>query len=116
MDDKCQVQVDTSSSIPVIHLRGEITTFADETINGAFSLVVTDDFNQAVLDFSSVTYVNSAGIAILVSLVTETKKKQGRLYFSGLAPHYKRVMEIVGITEYVDLYDTVEQALAEAED
>ena len=55
MDDKCHVQVDTSSAIPVIQLSGEITTFSDETINEAFSSAFSDDSTQVVIDFSLVS-------------------------------------------------------------
>jgi anti-sigma B factor antagonist len=64
-----------------------------------------------IIDFKMVTYINSAGIAILVSLVTEAEKGAGKLLFSGLVPHYRRVMEIVGITDYVGCFDSVEDAI-----
>ena len=113
-DDKCLVEIDKSFAVPIIRLKGEITSFSDENINEAFTSTASGDSMRIVLDFSSINYINSAGIAILVNLVTETKKMRGKLYFSGLVAHYRRVMEIVGITEYVDLFDSAEQALVKA--
>ena len=114
MSKPCTVRVDTSKSVPTIYLEGEITTFSDKEINDAFHALPKDS-SYIVLDFAHVKYINSAGIAILVSLVTETEKNGGKLFFSGLVPHYRRVMEIVGIAEYVEVFDTVHDALAAAE-
>ena len=110
MSDECEVRVVSGWSVPVIYLEGDITTFSDATINNAFSKLTSSGVSCIVMDFSATRYINSAGIAILVSLVTETEKLRGKLHFSGLAPHYRRVMDIVGITEYVALFDTAAQA------
>ena len=111
MEKSCVVRIDTSSSVPAIFLTGEITTFSDLEINDAFGSL-PNGWSHAVIDFSSVQYINSAGIAILVSLVTETEKNKQKLLFSGLVAHYRRVMEIVGITEFVQLFDNAQEAIA----
>lgn len=112
MDKSCVARIDNEPA-PTIFLEGEITTFSDEEINTAFQSLQSKPAPRIIIDFAAVKYINSAGVAILVNLVTETEKNGGKLLFSGLVAHYRRVMEIVGITEYVKLFETVEGAKAE---
>ena len=113
MDKKFEVKVDKKSNVSVMHLSGDITAFSDEAINKAYKGIEFGDVPRLIVSFEKVRYMNSGGIATLVGIVTEMVKKTGTLKFSGLSPHYKKVVEIVGITEYVELHNTVEEAFAE---
>ena len=113
MKEKFKVQVDQKNSIPIIFLKGEISTFSDVAINKSYKSISFKNEPQLIIDFTETTYINSAGIATLVGLVAEIDQKGGTLKFVGMAPHYQRVAKIVGITEYVKLYNSIEEALAE---
>ena len=111
MDKKFEVRVDREAEVPVIHLRGDITTFSDEIITHEYESIKFADSPKLIINFEEAKYINSAGIATLVGIVSDIERKKGILKFAGLAAHYRRVAEIVGITEYVELCDTVEEAL-----
>lgn len=110
MDQKFEVTVDRGAEVPVIHLRGDITTFSDEIITDEYKSIEFAESPKLIINFEEAKYINSAGIATLVGIVSDIERKKGVLKFAGLATHYRRVAEIVGITEYVELCDTVEEA------
>ena len=90
MVDEFKIHVDYDNGvIPIIHIAGEITSEADEEI----------------------AYINSAGIATLISLITKAAENQGKIEFSGLNSHFRKVMDIVGLTDFVLIHDNIEQAL-----
>ena len=81
-------------------------------------LIVTGELTRlglpptiSAVNFDGAGYINSAGIATLVGIVTDIVEKKGTARFVDLAPHYRKVVEIVGITEYVKIFNTVEEAL-----
>lgn len=111
MDKKFDVKVDKEADVPIIHLSGEVTAFSDKEINETYKGVEFSDPLKLIINFEGVKYINSAGVATLVGIVTDIVEKRGTLKFVGLAPHYRKVVEIVGITEYVELHDTIKEAL-----
>ena len=115
IDKKYQVRVDSKSSVPIMHLSGEITAFSDEGIKQTYKGIELTAPPKLIVNFDGARYINSAGIATLVGIVTDMVEKKGTVKFVGLAPHYRKVVEIVGITEYVKIYDTVAEALEEIE-
>ncbi|MCB1160089.1 MAG: STAS domain-containing protein, partial [Leptospiraceae bacterium] len=91
--------------VPVIFISGEITSEADEDIVNSYDSIPSEKKNRVLIDFSKTTYINSAGIATLISLITRASENQGKIEFSGLNDHFKKVMDIVGLTDFVIIHD-----------
>jgi anti-sigma B factor antagonist len=114
MGSKLKISVERIGPHNVMRLSGDVTSFSDGDIRAAYQGMDWSAGHSLVIDFSGTKYINSAGVATLVGLVADISEKKGRLRFAGMAPHYRRVAEIVGITEYASFHDSVEEALREA--
>lgn len=112
MSDEIQVSVREENNAAVIDLVGDVTTFAEEAINQAYQSVSSDGVSNIIFNFRENDYINSAGIAILIGVVTEARKREQKLLMTGLSAHFQKIFRMVGLTQYADLYPTVEEALA----
>ena len=112
MSDEIQVAIREQNGATVIDLVGDVTTFAEESINQAYQSVSADGATNVVFNFRENDYINSAGIAILIGVVTEARKREQRLLMTGLSAHFQKIFRMVGLTQYADLYPTVDEALA----
>lgn len=112
MDEDFKINMDyVIGSLPVIHISGEITSEADEEIVSSYESIPIEKRNRIIIDFSKTAYINSAGIATLISLITKASETQGKIEFAGLNSHFRKVMDIVGLTDFVLIHDDLEQAL-----
>ncbi len=112
MSDEIQVSVWTEGSATVIDLVGDVTTFAEEAINQAYQGASSEGATNIIFNFRENDYINSAGIAILIGVVTEARKRDQRLLMTGLSAHFQKIFRMVGLTQYADLFPTVKDALA----
>lgn len=112
MADNLKVSVRKQESIAIIDLKGEVTAFADETINSLVNTTVTEGFQKIVFNFTDVSYINSSGIAILIGIVTNIANKDVTFRVYGLTPHFKKIFRMIGLTQYVEVLSTEEDALA----
>ncbi len=112
MNHEIQVTVRFERGATIIDLAGDVTTFAEEAINEAYQHASSDGARNIIFNFREDDYINSAGIAILIGLVTEARKRDQRLLMTGLSGHFQKIFRMVGLTQYADLYPTVEEALA----
>jgi anti-sigma B factor antagonist len=108
--------VEERSGIAVLRLSGELTSVSEATVASAYRALQFEGGPKLVIDFEGTRYINSAGIAALVSIVADVTKRSGLLKLAGLQPHYQRVMQIVGITNYVTLHDDLDSAVAAMEE
>jgi anti-anti-sigma factor len=116
MTDEIQVNVRFERGAIIIDLAGDVTTFAEDAINKAYQDASSDGAHNIIFNFRRDDYINSAGIAILIGIVTEARKRDQRLLMTGLSTHFQKIFRMVGLTQYADLYPTVAEALASVEE
>ncbi len=112
MSEEIQVSIREENDATVIDLVGDVTTFAEDVIYQAYQTASTDGAANIIFNFRENDYINSAGIAILIGVVTEARKKDQKLLMTGLSVHFQKIFRMVGLTQYADLYPSVDEALA----
>ncbi|UCC86476.1 MAG: STAS domain-containing protein [Anaerolineales bacterium] len=112
MIDDIQVTVRFEKGATIIDMAGDVTTFAEEAINKAYQDASSNGAHNIVFNFRENDYINSAGIAILIGIVTEARKRDQRLLMAGLSGHFQKIFRMIGLTQYATLYPTLEDALA----
>ena len=111
LEDELNVSIRERDTVAIIDLIGDVTTFAEEKINSAYTKVTDIGAKKILLNFRQNDYINSAGIAILIGVVTEVNRNNQRLAVSGLSQHFQRIFRMVGLSQYIDIYQEEEEAL-----
>ncbi len=99
-------------NVTVIDIKGDITTFADAKLTEAYGAATKAGARRLVLNFHRSNYINSAGIAILIRIVTSRDRNGQKLALSGLNDHFQKIFRMVGLSQYADIYQTEDQAVA----
>jgi anti-anti-sigma factor len=76
---KLEVGIREEGNIAVIDLRGEINAFAEAALINAYMEARSTEAKSLALNFSDVEYINSTGIALIVSLLARARKDNIRL-------------------------------------
>ena len=98
----------------VIDLDGEINGFGEETLNDAYSEAEAKDPEVILLNFEGVDYINSTGIALIVSLLTRARASQRRLSAYGLSDHYVEIFNITRLSDFMGIYPDEKSAVQKA--
>src|SRR5687767_7633535 len=96
--------------LTVIDLSGEVTTFAEEVVNSAYKQATEGGAKHILLNFKDVEYINSAGISVIIGLLTESRNSDQTLMITGLTPHYTKIFQMMGLAQYAPLHKTEEDA------
>jgi anti-anti-sigma factor len=100
----------------ILDLRGDITAFAQAALQSAYAQVQAARPRTLALNFSQVKYINSTGIALVVSLLAAARKDQLPVVGYGLSDHYREIFEITRLAEYVRLVADEPSALQAAQE
>ena len=111
MPDKLELSVRRQSGLPIIQFSGDVTTFAEDVVQNAYRDVAREGGRNVGLDFHSCNYINSAGIAVIIGMVTEARRQSRRVLVFGLSPHYQKIFRMVGLADYVEMCATEDEAL-----
>lgn len=112
MSDDVKANARKRDSIAIIDLKGEVTSFSDDPINSLVKATVEEGFQKIVFNFTEVTYINSSGIAVLIGIVTGLASKGISFKVYGLTPHFKKIFRMIGLTQYVKVLGSEEDAIA----
>jgi len=99
-------------NFPVIFLDGDITSEADKLLEEVYFEISKQIKDKIyIFDFENANYINSSGISSFIKIIHMHKEENGDFIFTGLSDHLKKVMDIVGLTDYVKIFDTIETAI-----
>lgn len=97
--------------IQILELAGDVDVFTSERLRARVVPAIKAERRLVLLDFSGVTYLDSAGLATVLGLWEMCGSAGGRLVLSGVAPRLRRVFRITHVQELVPVFDTQRQAL-----
>ncbi len=108
-----EAQVRHHPRIAIVDMQGEIDSFAEDTLNAAYAEAESRDANVILLNFTKVDYINSTGIALIVSLLARARKSKRRLLAYGLSDHYVEIFQITRLVDFMNVFPDEASALAE---
>jgi anti-sigma B factor antagonist len=96
----------------VVDIRGNVTAASEEVLMSAYA--EAGDAATIVLNFTELSYMNSGGIGLLVTLLVRANRRSQRLLAYGLSDHYRQIFELTRLDEAVGIHDTEQSALSAA--
>jgi len=113
----CEADVRMLPGGAVIALSGEIDGHAADTLTDAYEhAVASSDPATVVLDFTAVQYINSTGIALIVSVLARARSQRRTVVASGLSDHYREIFDITRLSDFIELFPSLDGALSRLTD
>jgi anti-sigma B factor antagonist len=94
----------------VVDLRGDLDQSADTSLADAYGRARQSGAARILLNFTDVDYINSTGIALIVSVLSAARKDGLSILAFGVSDHYRQVFEITRLTDYMPVYADEETA------
>ncbi len=101
------------SGVAVIDLRGDIDGSAEQALNAAYAEATADNPTHVLLNFMQVEYINSTGIALIVSVLAQARKAKRHISTCGLGDHYTQIFQITRLADFMSLYPDEASALSQ---
>jgi anti-anti-sigma factor len=116
MQSSCEVKVRRVPDAVVLEMRGEINSSAATPLQTAYADAISAQPGQlverVVLDFTAVDYINSTGIAVIVGILAQARAERRVVAASGLSSHYRQIFEITRLSDFIQMYADVDDAIA----
>jgi anti-anti-sigma factor len=109
-DIDTQIQPDTA----VIVLTGQVDREAAARMAAAYDTAAGAGSKVIVLDFESVDYINSTGIALIVSLLGRARAEGRAVHAAGLTEHYRHIFTITRLSDFIQVFSDVDAAVGTA--
>lgn len=102
-------------NLPIIDLSGDINAFADQELHNYYTIAEGHESSTIALNFTNVSYINSTGIALVVSLLAQSRKSGRRIVVFGLSDHYMEIFQITRLIDFLTIYPDEASLFAETQ-
>jgi anti-sigma B factor antagonist len=116
MTSACEATTRVLPGVAVIELSGEVDGSAATVLGAAYERTVTEgpgDLTTVVLDFAAVDYINSTGIALIVSVLARARAERRKVVASGLSAHYREIFDITRLSDFIELFPDLDRAVSQ---
>ena len=100
-----------SATASIIDIQGEISAATANALMAAYEQASGTTTLIILLNFTGLTYMNSSGIGLLVTLLMHMKRKHQKLLCYGLSDHYQHIFVLTRLNEVIKTYVTEDEAL-----
>jgi anti-sigma B factor antagonist len=110
----CEAQVLAVPGAAVIQLSGDVDGTAADMLTAAYDQAAAQgDPTSIVLDFAAVGYINSTGIALIVSVLAKARAQRRKVVASGLSEHYREIFDITRLSDFIELFPDLDHAVSQ---
>ena len=113
MNSEIEINLEKQGDVTIFDIKGDVTAFSEPFFTEAYQKANKQDTSKILLKFHEGAYINSGGIAVLIQLLAETKRNNQKIAITGLSGHFQKIFNMVGITKFARIYNTVEEAIAD---
>ena len=113
MTENQEISTREIGDVSAIDIKGEVTSGTGKPIEDAYGRLSEAGAKKLLLVFDADCYINSGGIAILIGILSQSKKKAQSVRMTGLTPHFQKIFSMVGLTRYAQIHPTEQAALTD---
>jgi anti-anti-sigma factor len=104
-------EAQSSAIAPILRVAGRLHARSAEELLGRGKMVLAEGRNSLVLNLGAVSFVSSSGIGVLFALTEEFRDAGGCLRLVSLSDAVRSVLEILNLTEHLNVSVTEADAL-----
>ena len=97
----------------VLSLEGEIDLHVSPRITAELRDLIKQNPEKLVIDLSKVSYIDSSGLAMLISAMQKVEAYRGKLYLAGMQPDIEMIFEMSRLDHAFRIRRDVAEALRE---
>ena len=106
------VTIHEVDGVSVVELSGRIILGEESSaLREAVKGLMTEGKKKVVLNMSEVTYIDSAGLGILVAAYVSAKKEGALIKLCSLGNKFREVLQLTRLMTIFDVYDTAPAAI-----
>jgi len=96
----------------LVEVKGNITARSGPLLKAEYEKALKFRSGKIIIHFDENSSISGDGIAVLTRLFSQSEEEGRAVAITGLSENFRKVFNMVGITKFVKIYDSRQEALA----
>lgn len=97
--------------IAILSVKGKLDATLAPLLEKKICELLDSGYNKLILELSSVDFISSAGLRMLISTKKQVKMHLGTVIFCGMRNDVLEIIKICGFDHFLEIANTEEEAL-----
>ena len=111
MSKDIEILTSNKGDIAVISIKGDVTAVTGTEIGNAYQSDTILNSPKILLQFDKDCYINSGGLASLIEIASQGRKKEQKIHAYGLSDHFQKIFHMIGLTRCIPIFSSEEDAM-----
>ena len=98
--------------VSIIRVSGKIDAISVMAFDSAVKSVSGQGAKKILLDLSSLVYINSGGLRVILATAKVQKNSDGSFALSGLSPEVNKILTLAGLNTILSIFPSEADAIA----
>ena len=98
--------------VTVLQIRGELDITNSFRVQSAFNRILETGENNFIIDLSLIEHIESVGLGTMIHIKKNIDDRGGKSRFVIKSPHKKKLLSMVNLEKYCEIYDDLEELVA----
>ena len=107
------VTEETHGSATLFIVDGQVDMHTSPELRGHLRTALGNQTSPLAVDLTSVSFIDSSGLATLIEALQAVGKYGGKLRLCGLSPEVRKLFDLAQLSTIFDLRDTREEAVGD---
>ncbi len=104
------ISLSTTGEMAIVDIKGNVTSLSEPFLLAAYEKASDRGVKKLLIRFDKNCSITGTGIAILIQLLSEIRKRGQEAAISGISGNLKKIFDMVGITTMAAVYDVDKNA------
>ncbi|MBI2343254.1 MAG: STAS domain-containing protein [Deltaproteobacteria bacterium] len=104
------IQVVNRGVVSVIRCQGSLDAQTVGQFKKSVTPIMAGDAARLILDGTALTFIDSMGLGVLISMMRRLRERKGELKMAALTPDVQSIFEITRLNRLFDICPTVDVA------
>lgn len=104
------ITTDKKNDVTICHVDGEINITTSPQLRKTFDEFIHNNTAKIIVDFSSVSYIDSSGLATFIELFQRLKKNGGKFRIYNMNQKVRNIFEVTKLHKIFEIFDTLDAA------
>ena len=111
--EKMEIDHKVENGIINIAINGRLDAATSPAAEETIKKAMEGEENRLLFDFSSLEYLSSGGLRVILGASKEIRRKEGKVALCCLNQYVNEIFEVSGFSAMIPIKDTVEEGLKE---
>ncbi|MFC1674840.1 STAS domain-containing protein [Candidatus Omnitrophota bacterium] len=108
-----KIAQEKANDVVICTVDGEININTSPQLRKTFEELVEQNTKKIVMDFASISYIDSSGLATLIELLQRLNKVNGKLHICNMPDKVKSIFEVTKLYKLFKVFESKETALTD---